>query len=156
MPDSRGPDSWGDEELMEALKEALDSAQSVPPEFIEAGRNAFAWHNIDAEIAQLTYDSAFHAGAVPATRSEIASIRALTFTSAHLTIELEVSEDLLLGQVIPARNGTIEVHTRAGVVTTIPVDELGYFTVRRAPDSPFRLQWQTSDSPDIVTGWITL
>ena len=158
MPDSRGPDSWGDEELMAALKEALVSRQSVPPEFIEAGRNAFAWHNIDAEIAQLTYDSAFHAGAVPATRSEIASIRALTFTSEHLTIELEVSEDCLLGQVIPARNGTIEVHTRAGVVTTIPVDELGYFTftVRRAPDSPFRLQWQTSDSPDIVTGWITL
>ena len=156
MPDSRGPDSWGDEEIMTALKEALASRQSIPPEFIEAGRSAFAWHNIDAEIAQLTYDSAFHAGAVPATRSEIASIRALTFTSEHLTIELEVSEDLLLGQVIPARNGTIEVHTRAGVITTIPVDELGYFTVRRAPDSPFRLQWQTSDSPDIVTGWITL
>jgi hypothetical protein len=155
-PDSWGDDSWGDEELMAALKEALASRQSVPPEFIEAGRNAFAWHNIDAEIAQLTYDSAGHRDIAPVSRSELASIRALTFTSAHLTIDLEVGEDSLLGQVIPARRGTIEVHTRAGVVTAIPVDELGYFTVRPAPDSPFRLHWQTSDSPDIVTGWITL
>jgi hypothetical protein len=150
------PDSWDDEELMAALKEALASYQSVPPEFIEAGRNAFAWHNIDAEIAQLTYDSAAYRDTVASTRSEMASVRALTFTSAHLTIELEVSEDSLLGQVIPPRQGTIEVHTRAGVITTIGVDELGYFTVRRPPDSPFRLHWQTSDSPDIVTGWITL
>ena len=147
---------WDDDELLEALRDALRAREAVPEEFIEAGKSAFAWHNIDAEIAQLTYDSAGQAGTLPVTRSEMASIRALTFTSAHLTIELEVSEDCLLGQVIPARNGTIEVHTRAGVITTIPVDELGYFTVRRAPDSPFRLQWQTSDSPDIVTGWITL
>jgi len=156
MPDSRGPDSWGDEELMEALKEALDSAQSVPPEFIEAGRNAFAWHNIDAEIAQLTYDSAGHRDLAAVARSEMASIRALTFTSAQLTIDLEVGEDSLLGQVIPARQGTIEVHTRAGVLTAIAVDQLGYFTVRPVPDVPFRLHWRTSDSPDIMTGWITL
>jgi hypothetical protein len=150
------PDSWGDEELMAALKEALASRQSVPPEFIEAGRSAFAWHNIDAELAQLTYDSAGHAGTAAVTRSEMASIRALTFSCAHLTIDLEVSEDSLVGQVIPARPGTIEVQTTAGVITTIPVDELGYFTVRRAPDSPFRLHWHASDSPDIVTGWVTL
>ena len=150
------PDSWDDEELMTALKEALASYQSVPPEFIEAGRNAFAWHNIDAELAQLTYDSAGHRDTAPIMRSEMASIRALTFTSAHLTIELEVSEDSLLGQVTPARQGTIEVQTRAGVITTIPVDELGYFTARRPLDGPFRLHWQTSDSPDVVTGWITL
>lgn len=150
------PDSWDDEELMAALKEALASYQSVPPEFIEAGRNAFAWHNIDAEIAQLTYDSAAYRDTVPSMRSESASIRALTFTSAHLTIELEVSEDSLLGQVIPPRQGTIEVHIRTGVITAIGVDELGYFTIRRPPDSPFQLHWQTSDGPDIVTGWITL
>jgi hypothetical protein len=150
------PDSWDDEELMTALKEALASYQSVPPEFIEAGRNAFAWHNIDAELAQLTYDSAGHRDTAAIMRSEMASIRALTFTSAHLTIELEVSEDSLLGQVTPARQGTIEIHTRAGVITTIPVDELGYFTARRPLNGPFRLHWQTSDSPDVVTGWITL
>ena len=147
---------WDDDELLAALRDALRAREAVPDEFIEAGKSAFAWHNIDAEIAQLTYDSAGQAGTLPVTRSEMASIRALTFTSEHLTIELEVSEDLLLGQVIPARQGTIEVHTRAGVLTAIAVDELGYFTVRPVPDVPFRLHWRTSDSPDVVTGWITL
>ena len=76
------------------------------------------------------------------SRSETASIRALTFTSARLSIELEVAEDLLLGQVVPPRAGTLEVHTKAGV-TTSPVDEIGCFTVDPIPASPFRLRCRT-------------
>ena len=64
-------------------------------------------------------------------RSETASIRALTFTSDHLTIEMEVNEDSLLCQLVPTGEGTIEVQTRAGVVATIVVDEIGCF-----PDQP--------------------
>jgi len=149
-------DDRDDEQLMAALKESLDQYRSVPPEFIGAGKNAFAWHNIDAEIAQLTYDSTCHQDTVASMRSETASIRALTFTSAALTIELEVSENSLLGQVIPARDGTVKVQNRAGEIAAIPPDELGCFTVCPIPDSPFRLYWQASNSPGVVTGWITL
>lgn len=150
------PDNWDDEQLMAALRESLDQYRSVPPEFIEAGKNAFAWHNVDAEIAQLTYDSTYHQDTVASMRSETASIRALTFTSAQLTIELEVAGDSLLGQVIPARPGTIEVQTRVGVIAAITPDELGCFTVCPIPDTPFRLYWQAGNSPDVMTGWITL
>ena len=46
---------------------------------------------------------------VATVRSEVtASIRALTFTSDHLTIEMEVSEDSLLCQLVPTGEGTIE------------------------------------------------
>ena len=31
--------------------------EAVPEWFVETGKNAYAWHNIDAELAQLTYDS---------------------------------------------------------------------------------------------------
>jgi hypothetical protein len=150
------PESWDDEQLLAALKESLADYESVPPEFVEIGKSAFAWHNIDAELAQLTYDSTHDRDAAPSMRSETASIRALTFTSAHLTIELEVNENSLLGQVIPARGGTIEVQTRVGVIAALPVDEVGCFIVRTVPDSPFRLHWQTGDSPNVMTGWITL
>ena len=37
-----------------------------------------------------------------------ASISALTITSAHLTIELAVSGDSLLGQIIPALEATMD------------------------------------------------
>ncbi len=60
------PDTWDDEQLLAALKESLRARQAVPPEFVEAAKNAYAWHNIDAELAQLTYDSIRDQDAVPA------------------------------------------------------------------------------------------
>jgi hypothetical protein len=150
------PDNLNDERLLPALKESLRARRAVPPEFIEAGKNAYAWHNIDAELAQLTYDSTRDLDSDPSMRSETASIRALTFTSAHLTIELEVSDDSLLGQAIPAREGTVEIHDRAGAIITIPVDRLGSFAIRPIPASPFRLRCHTAEGTDVLTGWIIL
>src|SRR5215510_1277571 len=90
---SKVTEGWDDEEVLAALQQALHAQRAVPPEFIEAGKNAFAWHNIDAELAQLTYDSTRDLELVPSVRTESASIRALTFSSPHLTIELEVTPD---------------------------------------------------------------
>ena len=160
-----------DEELIAALGEALRARREVPEWFVDTGKNAYAWHNIDAELAQLTYDSLADSlgdslghslGDSPgdreraaAVRSEAASIRALTFTSAQLSIELEVGEGSLLGQIIPPRAGTLEVHTTAGVASSA-VDEIGCFAVTPIPASPFRLRCRTEDGTDVLTGWITL
>jgi hypothetical protein len=144
-----------DEELLAALGEALRARREVPEWFVETGKNAYAWHNIDAELAQLTYDSLVDRERAAIVRSEAASIRALTFTSARLSIELEVAEGSLLGQIIPPQAGTLEVHTTAGV-TSSPVDEIGCFAITPIPTSPFRLRCRTEDGADVLTGWITL
>jgi hypothetical protein len=150
-------DGWDDEQLLAALGEAMRTRQAVPEWFVETGKNAYAWHNIDAELAQLTYDSDSDTsrGLAAAVRSETASIRALTFTSARLSIELEVTESSLVGQIIPPGAGTLEVHTTAGV-TCSPVDEIGCFAVAPIPTSPFRLRCRTEEGTDVLTGWITL
>jgi hypothetical protein len=148
-----------DDKLLAALGEAIRAREAVPAWFVETGKNAYAWHNIDAELAKLTYDSRSderigeRIGAV--TRSETASIRALTFTSAHMSMELEVTEDSLLGQIIPPRAGTLEIHTKADTITTT-VDEIGCFAVDPKPDGTFRLRCHTPDGADVLTGWITL
>jgi hypothetical protein len=144
-----------DDELLAALGEAIRAREEVPEWFVQTGKNAYAWHNIDAELAQLTYDSSLDRDAAAVVRSETASIRALTFTSAQLSIELEVTADSLVGQIIPPRAGTLEVHTAAGVASS-PVDEIGCFSVTPIPDSPFRLRCRTEDGTDVLTGWITL
>jgi len=149
-------DSRDDEQLMAALREAMRAREAVPDWFIEAGKSAYAWHNIDAELAQLTYDSSRDTERAAVTRSENASIRALTFTSAHLSIELEVTEGSLLGQIIPPRGGTIEVLTSAGASTTTPVDEIGCFFVAPIPPGQFRLRCRTTDGTDVLTGWTTV
>src|SRR5262249_56172362 len=56
-----------DDELLAALRHAVAARQAVPAEFVAAAKNAFAWHNIDAELAQLTYDSIRDAGLAPST-----------------------------------------------------------------------------------------
>ncbi len=144
-----------DEELLAALGEAIRAREEVPEWFVETGKNAYAWHNIDAELAQLTYDSNRDRDAVAVVRSETASIRALTFTSTQLSIELEVTAGSLVGQVVPPRAGTLEVQTTAGVASS-PVDEIGCFAVTPIPNSPFRLRCRTEDGADVLTGWITL
>jgi hypothetical protein len=149
-------EGWDDEQLLAALREAIKARQAVPAWFVDTAKSAFAWHNIDAELAQLTYDSEADLDRAAAVRSETASIRALTFTSPHLTLELEVTENSLVGQIIPPRSGTLEAQTRPGVTTTTAIDEIGCFAVEPIPDSPFRLQCRTADGIDVLTGWITL
>ena len=144
-----------DDKLLAALREALSASEAVPAWFVETGKNAYAWHNIDAELAQLTYDSFSDQRMATATRSETASIRALTFTSANLSMELEVTEDSLLGQIIPPRAGMLEIHTKTGVITT-SVDEIGCFAVDPKPDTSFRLRCRIADGTDVLTGWINL
>jgi hypothetical protein len=147
-------DGWDDEQLLVALREAMRARRVVPDSFVDTGKSTYTWHNIDAELAQLTYDSSRE----PAVglRAETASIRALTFTSARVSLELEVAETSLLGQVIPPRAGTLEAQTGAGAITSTPVDEIGCFAVEPIPASPFRLRFRAADGTDVLTGWITL
>jgi hypothetical protein len=146
---------WDDEQLLEALREAMQARQAVPSWFVTMGKNAYAWHNIDAELAQLTYDSLADAEQPAFVRSETALIRALTFTSDRLSLELEVGEDSLLVQVMPPQAGTLETYTKAGL-TSSPVDESGYLAVEPLPAGSFRLRFHTPGGADVVTGWITL
>ncbi len=149
-------DRWDAEQLLGALREAMRAREAVPPGLVETAKSAYAWHNIDAELAQLTYDSRRDEDRSATVRSETASIRALTFTSAHTTIELEVTGDSLLGQVMPPGEGTIEAQTREGVTTAATVDEIGCFSIEPMPPGPFRLRCRTTRGTDVMTGWITL
>lgn len=144
-----------DEELLVALRQALRARDQVPPEFIRAGKSAYAWHNIDAELAQLTYDSTRDADAA-GVRSESASIRALTFTAARLTIEMEVADEALVGQIVPGEAAVLNVQPRIGSPTDVIADDIGRFSIYPIPTAPFRLQCRTASGIDTVTGWITL
>jgi hypothetical protein len=151
---------WGDEELLAALRQAFAARRAVPPEFVEAGQSAFAWHNIDAELAQLTYDSTSRTHEVAATRAqEEAPIRVLTFTStdAGLQIELEVQEDALAGQILPMQPAVIEVQTRTGTQQPISADEVGCFWISPIPGEDFRLRCQPeSGNAEVITVWVRL
>jgi hypothetical protein len=154
-------EDWDDQGLLAALRESVRARLAVPPWFTQTARNAYTWHDIDAELAQLTYDSS-HDQELEAimrsvgTRSEPASIRALTFTSARLCIELEVTPDALIGQILPPRPGILDQEVRNGGTFTVPIDEIGCFCIQPVPDDTFRLRCRTEDGIDVVTNWFTL
>ena len=148
---------WGDDDqLLAELRDALNAAQAVPAEFRAAARSAYTWRTIDAELAELTYDSALDtplgAGAV---RADPAELRSLTFASKRLTIEVEITPDGLAGQITPARAGTVTVRTEAGDAPAAPIDDLGFFLIRPLPARPFRLLCDTASGESALTGWIS-
>ena len=153
-------DGWDDEGLLAELRQALSEYRAVPPEFVAAAKSAYTWRNIDAELAQLSYDSACqHApnrAETASVRAEAASIRALTFASAHLSIELEVMDDSLFGQILPAQAAIVEVQARTDAETEISTDEIGCFTIHPIPRSPFRLCCRVAARIGVLTGWLTL
>jgi len=145
-----------DDELLAALHAAFGT--DVPAEFTATAKAVFAWRDIDAELATLTYDSVFEQAGSAGVRSEYepASLRCLTFTSSEFTLEIEVTEGALLGQLVPPGPGHVEARTVEGGAVTAVIDQVGGFTLRPVPRGPFRLYCRTADDASVLTDWIML
>jgi hypothetical protein len=149
-----------DDQLLELLRDALSTTREMPAGFVDVGKAAYAWRTIDAELAALTYDSAWDAEELTLTRAESATLRTLTFSSDALTIELELTPHEVLGQISPPQAGTVRLATDSLAEDTegggaTPIDDLGFFIVRPAPDHPFRLVCQIGAGVTVLTGWIS-
>lgn len=143
-----------DERLLAELRDALLATQLVPREFVAAGKAAFAWRTVDAELAALSYDSST-AEALAGTRAEHAGVRALSFRASDVSVELEVMSDAVLGQLVPPRPGQIEVQSQDDARQQVTADETGWFTIRPLPRTTFRLHVRTA-SANLITEWVTL
>lgn len=147
---------YEDERLLAELGDAVRAAAQVPERFVAAGKAAFAWRTVDAELAELGYDSATTTETAPVgVRAEQAALRALSFVARELTIEVEVTADALLGQVVPPTPGEVQLQGAGGVAGTAQVDEVGWFSLP-VPSGMFRLQVRTTDGRSVVTQWTTL
>lgn len=159
------PDEWwsDDDRLLATLDDAVSSARAVPSSFLAAGKAVYAWRTIDAELADLTYDSAADPELLSAIRAESATLRALTFVSAGLTIEIEVTPEGLLGQISPVQAGQVTAYAgtadageeKSGFDTAV-IDELGFFVIRPLPAEAFRLLCRTASGVTVLTGLISL
>lgn len=143
-----------DEQLAADLATAMRAEREVPARFIAAGKAAFVWRTVDAELSALTFDSAREDPLLAGTRAERAAVRTLTFAASALTIDLELTPDALLGQLLPAQSGELTLSVRDGSTRTVPVDELGWFSVRPRPSATFRLTFKPVGQQAVITEWI--
>ncbi|KRD02802.1 hypothetical protein [Streptomyces sp. Root264] len=136
--------------MEEELRDAAAALDPVPAELRRAAVEAYALHDLDARIAELTFDSLVDA--VP-VRGAVDVPRMLTFHSDGLTVDVEVTEDGLLGQLLPPQPASIEVlhGPRAGAALT--ADDLGRFASATPPAGPFALRLRTGGDV-VVTEWL--
>ncbi|MEV0801005.1 hypothetical protein AB0I34_25165 [Kribbella sp. NPDC050281] len=146
---------WNDDELLDALRDALQTEREMPRTFVDAGKAAFVWRTIDAELAALTYDSAWESADAAPVRSESATLRALTFASEGWTIEIELTPTGVLGQLDPPESGTVSARGHSGEVASAEIDDLGFFVLWPIPAEPYRLICTPASGPTILTGWVT-
>src|SRR5262245_32535367 len=121
---------WNDDELLAELAKALRAVDEMPPELAEMSDAIFAWKftwsDAEADIAALAYDSEFDGGRAGAlTRDESGPLRALTFACPELTFELEITQDAVLGQVVPYRVMEVRVRLLSGEDFAVTTDEVG-------------------------------
>jgi len=145
------------DELLAELRSLLRRTDPVPAEVTDFARAALGWRRLDAELAELLEDSALEPGSAALTRGA-AGTRSLTFRSANLTIDIELEDGLLLGQLAPAADGaTVEVQTGEGaVVATVQSDELGRFRVTLEDGRRYRLRVVRADASAVETSWFSL
>ena len=129
----------------------------VPPAVLSAARAAFEWRTVDAELAELTYDSWVDDRELVGVRSS-GGRRQLTFEAPGLTVEVEVADGAapgLVGQLVPAHGGTVELRHGGGVLT-LAVDDLGRFAVSHLPAGPLSLRCTADAASPVETEWVAV
>ena len=138
------------------LRNVIDHADPVPQAVVDAARATYTWRTIDAELAELTADSAM---ATAGVRSASAP-RLLTFEGAGVEVEVEVahtgSTRHLSGQLVPMGPAQITVRWSSGSQEAT-ADDLGRFAVDRVPAGSVSLAiLRTGADQPIVTSWISI
>lgn len=149
-------DEARDERLIGELRAAFSAVDPPPPAVVEAARAAYDWRTIDAELAELAYDSDLedreHAGVRGGGGPQV-----LSFESPALTIDVEIGVEQtgsrrLIGQLAPPQPASIEVRTPAGTRTT-DADDLGRLAVTGLAPGPVSLACRLASGALVVTEW---
>lgn len=145
------------DQLTARLRSVGKRVDPVPASVTAAARGAFDWRSVDAELAELVYDSWVDDAALAGVRGS-SGPRQLTFEASGVTVEVQVGDGLaprLVGQIVPAGPGTVEVRHRGGSLTLL-VDDLGRFAAPRVPLGPLSLCCRGDASSSVQTEWIAV
>lgn len=143
-------------DVLDALRRALDAVDAPPPHVVANARDAYLWHDIDAELAELVYDSATAARAVGVRSAEAA--RQVTFRAPGLEIEVEVVSEqarVVVGQLVPPQPAIIELRQGKHTVR-VDADPLGRFTFDDVVPGAVKLTVRTASGARIHTEGLTI
>ncbi len=159
---SRSPSVWvDDEDLARDLAVAL--AEEPLRQRVEAtGQGAFALaqrlralrDELDLLLLELVHDSADDEPLVAVRDRSGDAARTLVFEGDGTGLEVELTDDQVEGQLIPAGPGHVALEGPDGPLMDVATDDVGYFHLEVRPHGPVRLVC-TSDAGACATRWIT-
>lgn len=145
------------DELFGRLKRVARRMDPVPREVVTAARASASWQNIDAELAELVYDSVLESDLAGVRGG--AATRQLTFETTGLSLDVEVATDpaRLNGQVSPPQETDIQVRHTGGSFT-VRSDALGHFRIAALPAGPISFTCQPAGRGGAAahTDWVVL
>ncbi|MGW9497205.1 hypothetical protein ACWG5P_22880 [Streptomyces prasinus] len=135
--------------LEEELRQAAAALDPLPPALLQIAVDAYVLHRLDAEVAELTFDSLVDAVPVRGTEDPP---RMLTFSAGEVTVDVEVTAHGLMGQLMPPQPARIEVLGGPRPGPSLTADDMGRFTAA-PPSGPFALRLRTAGDV-IETEWL--
>lgn len=148
--DTESGDDFDTGLLEEELRQAAAVLDPLPPALLQSAVDAYALHDLDARVAELTFDSLVDALPV---RGVTDAPRMLTFTAGEVTLDVEVTEQGLIGQVLPPGPARVELLGGPHPAAALTADDMGRFAADTAPSGPFALRLRTGDDV-VVTEWL--
>lgn len=146
------------DELEAELQRLAARIDPVPPRLVQAAIDAFSWRDIDAELAELVFDSLVDQDQGALVRGT-AERRMVSFRTPELTVDVEVSSQgtgrSVMGQIIPAQPARVDIRQRAGQVST-DADDLGRFRSEGLQAGPMSLRLRPAASGAVITDWVAI
>jgi hypothetical protein len=149
--------SGANQTMPEDLAAVIATADPIPFDLIQSLRASLGRRCVDAEVAELIYDSVLDG------QGDVRSLhgtRQLSFQGSEVSVEMEVVPERrrVVGQLIPPTRGQVEMRHGLGA-DVVAVDSLGRFVVEDVPKGPvsFRCRGNGEGTPVVtVTDWIVL
>jgi hypothetical protein len=147
--------TWNDDELLRELRDALQESP-VDESVIRAAQAAFTWRTVDDDLELLSLDAGFGLSADALVRDGGAGgPRTLAFQGERLSVEIEIDDAGIVGQLTPPRPGQVTLVTADGPQATTQADDIGYFAFPPPTAGPLRLDCRLGDG-HFITEWVTV
>ncbi|HEX6301557.1 MAG TPA: hypothetical protein VF148_13920 [Acidimicrobiia bacterium] len=144
-----------DEKLLAMLRKALADSDAVPSDVVAFAKAAFTWRDIDAELAELDFDSADED--LPAGVRSSTTLRMISFQAGQWMIDIEYDEAAgrLIGATSPPARYTVELHT-SGASFMTESDDMGRFTADGIARGPLGMVLRFTRGQVVKTQWVVL
>ena len=145
---------WTDDELLRELRDALQEP-SVDERHIRAAQAAFTWRTVDADLEILGLETELAPAGAAQVRGSPGSPRMFTFHGERLSVEIEIDEDGIVGQLTPPGPARVILLTTDGPQAATGADEVGCFSLPPPPPGPMRLDCQRG-ADRFLTEWTSV